>query len=187
MNLLCFLKHLLERRIARRREARRSDRLQRATPPRQRPEPTGTIADPCQPSVSRSTWKRAMQVVRLWHNTRPQPRGSTVSQHPSFYATPSGGRRSRRHQRAATTHRTGKITRTKSILGGGGRRCSRARILGRRAVLERRRVIGRRRREHVGHLRRPQRERRTSRRADHSQRWDRGVRRLLSNGLHKAL
>ena len=66
MNLLCFLKHLLERRIARRREARRSDRLQRATPPRQRPEPTGTIADPCQPSVSRSTWKRAMQVVRLW-------------------------------------------------------------------------------------------------------------------------
>ena len=29
MNLLCFLKHLLERRIARRREARRSDRLQR--------------------------------------------------------------------------------------------------------------------------------------------------------------
>ena len=35
MNLLCFLKHLLERRIARRREARRSDHLQRATPPRQ--------------------------------------------------------------------------------------------------------------------------------------------------------
>ena len=125
-------------------------------------------ADPCQPSVSRRTWKRAMQVVRLWHNTRPQPRGSTVSQHPSFYATPSGGRRSRRHQRAATTHRTGKITRTTSILGGGGRRCSRARILGRRAVLERRRVSGRRRREHVGHLRRPQREGRTSRRADHS-------------------
>ena len=24
-----------------------------------------------------------MQVVRLWHNTRPQPRGSTVTEHPS--------------------------------------------------------------------------------------------------------
>ena len=34
---------------------------------------------------------------------RGLPRGSTASEHPSFYATPSGGRRSRRHRRANKT------------------------------------------------------------------------------------
>ena len=47
---------------------------------------------------------------------------------------------------------------TRAGRGSGSRRWT---------VLERRRVIGRRRREHVGHLRRPQREGRTSRRAYH--------------------
>ena len=99
------------------------------------------------------------------HQRHNRARGSTVSQHPSFYATPSGGRRPR-HRRA---HQQKRITRTTSILGlRGGAALLAREDLGRRAVLERRRVIGRRRREDVGHLRRPERERRASRRADHS-------------------
>ena len=34
-------------------------------------EPRRPRLFPCQPAVSRRTWKGAMQVVRLWHNTRP--------------------------------------------------------------------------------------------------------------------
>ena len=89
-------------------------------------------------------------------STTRTPRGSTVSQHPSSYANPSGGRRSKTPSARAKApqglnNKNHIYTRTR---GWGG--AARARgYLGRRAVLERRRVRGRRRREHVGHLRRP--------------------------------
>ena len=82
MNLLCFLKHLLERRIARRREARRSDRPSGG---HARDPPPKTGANHPSQDVHGSVLCR---LFGCGSNTRPQPRGNTVSRNQSFYATP---------------------------------------------------------------------------------------------------
>ena len=145
--------------------ARAPTLLPERRPPREPREPSRARAYFRAKQLSRDAGTLTTQDFG-WHCKTHAPRGSKSLGTPLLPTQlPRAADAPRRHRRA---HQQKRITRTTSILGlRGGAALLAREDLGRRAVLERRRVIGRRRREHVGHLRRPQREGRTSRRAYH--------------------
>ena len=127
MNLLCFLKHLLERRIARRREARRSDRLQRATPPRQRPQARRRQRRPV-PTIRLKTYMEACY-AGCSAVAATQDHGRAVAQSRNTHPSTPLPRAADAHAIDVRTHmnRNNKnhiYTRTQGV----GRRCSRAGI-----------------------------------------------------------
>ena len=113
--------------------------------------PSRARADPCRPSVPGCLQGHVARIsARML--LKAKTRGTADQEHPSA-----------RHRRAHTNRSNKNHIYTR----WGRARARGSGLLGRRTVLERRRVRGRRRREHVGHLRRPEREGRTSGRADH--------------------